>query len=179
MIEEVLKHLKSDVDKKTKFNLIKEIIICYCVQENHVFNCYRNLKHLELEISELLNDNLETEFIQKCLKIIETELEILHVRMRIAQSLDDVGEKEKSDFQLNWTDSKTDIVELIYSVKDSIGNGKVSIKRITECFEHFFNVKIGNVYDIINDISMRKVNRTRYLNKITDNFQKVLELMDS
>lgn len=63
MIEEVLKHLKSDVDKKTKFNLIKEIIICYCVQENHVFNCYRNLKHLELEISELLNDNLETELL--------------------------------------------------------------------------------------------------------------------
>lgn len=179
MIEEVLKHLKSGADPKTKLNLIREIIICYCVKEKHVLDCYRNLKYLQLELTELLNDYFEQEIIQKCLRIVETEREILNVRMRLAQNLDDVGEKETSDNRLNWTDSKTDLVELIYSIKDSIGEGKVSIKRITASFEYFFNIKIGNVYDIINDISVRKTSRTRYLSKITDNFQKILEQMDS
>lgn len=179
MIEEVMKLLASDIEFKTKLHLIEDTIVCYCIKEEHVFNCYRTLKHLELELPELLNECDGQKVIRKILKIIEIELDILHVRMRIAQNLEDIGEKNAFDFHLNWTDSKTDMVELIYSIKDSIGEGKVSIKKIKTCFEYFFDIQLGNIYDTLNDISSRKINRTRYIDKMTTNFQKMLDQMDA
>lgn len=179
MIEEVLKLLASDIEFKTKLHLIEDAIVSYCVTEEQVFHCYRTLKHLELELSESSDECISMDVCRKVLKIIETELDILNVRMRIAQNLEDIGERKMFDFRLHWTDSKTDLVELIYSIKDSIGGGKASVKQITTCFEYFFDIKLGNIYDVINDISLRKMNRTKYIDKITVNFQKVLDQMDA
>lgn len=72
MFEEILKQLTTDLDSKTKLSRIKEVIICYCVEEKQILNCYRTLKHLELDLleySDLCNDK---EFVKKILKIIET-----------------------------------------------------------------------------------------------------------
>lgn len=179
MFEEILKQLTTDLDSKTKLSRIKEVIICYCVEEKQILNCYRTLKHLELDLleySDLCNDK---EFVKKILKIIETELDILNVRMRIAQNPNDVGENSANNLQLKWTDSKTDLVELIYFIKSSIGHGNDSIKHIKTCFEYFFQIKLGNIYDILNDISSRKINRTKYIDRMTVRFQNVLDQLDS
>lgn len=180
MLDKVLKHLGSDIDAKTKLSEIKKIIICYCTKEKHILECYRNLKHLELDVLEFSDSNEDKGFINKIAKIIETEIDILHVRMKVAQNLDDVGEESSSAaLRLKWTDSKTDMVELIYCIKNSIENGKVSIKHIKNCFEHLFQINLGNVYDIINDISLRKINRTRYIDRMNLNFQNILDRLDA
>lgn len=95
MIEEVLKLLASDIDFKTKLHLIEDAIVCYCVKEEQVFNCYRTLKHLELELPESSDEGECMDASRNVLKIIETELDILNVRMRIAQNLEDIGESGK------------------------------------------------------------------------------------
>ncbi len=180
MLKKVLKHLASDIDAKTKLSEIKEIIICYCEKEKHILDCYRNLKHLELDVLEFSNSSEDKGVLDKITKIIETEIDILHVRMRIAQSLDDVGEQSSSTaLRLKWTDSKTDMVELIYCIKNSIENGKVSIKHIKNCFEYLFQINLGNIYDTINDISLRKINRTRYIDRMSINFQNILDRLDA
>lgn len=185
MVEDIKNYLFLDVDDGNKFSLIKETIVNYCIRESHVFQCYRILKYLEIELMDLFENNefqkVSPSIVKKILKILKTELEIVEIKMRIAHSLDDIGEtsREGEVPKMKWTDAKTDLVELIYGIRNSIDGGKVTLKKIVTCFEYMFQIKIGNVYDIINEISLRKQDRVRYINRLAENLKNVLENMDA
>lgn len=185
MINEILDHLLMNVNEEEKFYLIRNEIIDYCSNETRVFQCYRDLKYLEVELQDLLDKSVPDfkkgeKVILKILKIIKTEVEIVQIRMKFANNLEDIGEESFTNVpRVQWTDPKINLVELIYAVKPSVEYGKVTLKKITECFEYIFQIRLGNIYDMLNEISLRKLNRARYINKLMENFNQVLDKMDS
>jgi len=68
---------------------------------------------------------------------------------------------------MTWTESKAAAVELINALifYRCINNGDCTIKQVISHFETCFNIKVGNYYDIFNEIKARK-NPTQFLDKI-------------
>ncbi|GHV18943.1 hypothetical protein FACS1894169_15830 [Bacteroidia bacterium] len=69
-----------------------------------------------------------------------------------------------------WTDSKTDLTELIYGlyVKGSIDKGNVDIKELADYFGNFLNIDLKDIYRIYLNIRSRKDSRTLFLDSLTD-----------
>lgn len=61
-------------------------------------------------------------------------------------------------YQLNWTQNKTALIELIYGLyfSNSLNNGQCKINEIKEVFEAVFNVDLGNVYRTFHEIKNRE-----------------------
>jgi hypothetical protein len=71
---------------------------------------------------------------------------------------------------LEWTDSQTDLVELIYAlyVKGSFNNGKAKLKEIAAWVEAHLNTDVGNYYNTIKEIGNRKKGQVKYLDDLRD-----------
>jgi len=82
---------------------------------------------------------------------------------------------------LNWTSSKTDLIELIYALKVSgaINGGTVNIKELTDSLSKLFNVEITNYYKTYSEIKGRGKERTKFLSVLVDNLNAKLEHDDS
>lgn len=77
-------------------------------------------------------------------------------------------ESETDRPSLVWTGSKTDLIELIYSLHsvEVLNGGSADIKLIATCFETMFNVRLGNVYKIYQEIQFRKSGQTNFLDQM-------------
>ena len=82
---------------------------------------------------------------------------------------------------LNWTGSKTDLIELIYALHSSgiINNGNVEIKDIATKFQNAFNIDLGNYYHGFVEMRARKINQTKFLDKLKDNLLKYIHSLDT
>ena len=78
---------------------------------------------------------------------------------------------------LNWTGSKADLTELIYSLyyQSVLDNGNTDIRLIAEYFENAFNIDLGNFYHTYLEIRNRKRNRTKFLDALRDNLIKKMD----
>lgn len=58
---------------------------------------------------------------------------------------------------LQWTDKKTALIELMYGLhfSNAVNNGRISIKELKLVFEKIFNVDLGNVYRAFHEIKNR------------------------
>jgi len=67
-----------------------------------------------------------------------------------------------------WSGTKTELIELISGLNSnkSIGNGNLSIKELNEICKVNFGIDPGNIYKILDQISARKMNPTKYLDKL-------------
>ncbi|KUG10698.1 MULTISPECIES: RteC domain-containing protein [Weeksellaceae] len=81
---------------------------------------------------------------------------------------------------LNWTGSKTSLIELIYSLQSqgSIDNGNADIKIIAKTFENMFNVNLGDFYHSYLELKARKMNRTKFLDSLRDALIKRMDEQD-
>ncbi|RUT79057.1 hypothetical protein DLK05_05665 [Ancylomarina longa] len=80
-------------------------------------------------------------------------------------------ENEKFDSpQLNWTESKAALVELIYALHSShsINEGRVDIKTIAELFESMFSIELGDVYHTFSEVRNRKIEQTKFIDLLKD-----------
>ncbi|WP_281980352.1 RteC domain-containing protein [Tenacibaculum mesophilum] len=70
--------------------------------------------------------------------------------------------------KLEWTASKTDLIELIYALQSTgaIRDGKVGIKEMATACEQLFNIDLGNYYKTYIEIKARKTGRTNFINKL-------------
>ena len=72
---------------------------------------------------------------------------------------------------LNWSVSKVDLVELIYSLHHTkaFNNGNSDIKEIAAYFSKMFNVEIeDSIYRSYLDIKSRKTDRAKFLKQLSD-----------
>lgn len=71
--------------------------------------------------------------------------------------------------QLEWTASKSALVELIYALhfSNAINNGNCEIKQIAETFESIFNTQIGDIYKVFAEIKQRQKSPTKFLEELT------------
>jgi hypothetical protein len=79
--------------------------------------------------------------------------------------------------ELEWTDSQTDLVELIYGLhlKGSFNKGNTDLKMIVGFFERHLGIKIRNYPILWQDIKRRKKAGTKYLDEMKD---RLIQKMD-
>lgn len=80
--------------------------------------------------------------------------------------------------ELQWTGTNLDFIELIYGLHHNkvVNSGNKEVKEIAKTFCKAFNLDIEEqVYRYFIDIKRRKVNKTRFLNSMAENLNKVLE----
>lgn len=85
---------------------------------------------------------------------------------------------EIPESNLNWTGSKTALIELIYALyaDGNLNSSNADIKTIAGTFEKMFNVDLGDYYRNFMAIRIRKKGRVQYLEKLQE---KLIDYMDS
>ncbi|WP_299159172.1 RteC domain-containing protein [uncultured Tenacibaculum sp.] len=79
-----------------------------------------------------------------------------------------------------WTGNKTDLIELVYALyaSGSVNKGTAEIKDIARIAERIFKVDLGNYYHTFIEIKSRKINQTKYLDKLKTSFLDYIEKSD-
>ncbi len=82
--------------------------------------------------------------------------------------------------KLNWTGSKTALIELIYALHSQgvLDNGNADIKIIAKTIERAFNVDLGDFYHTFMEIKSRKINRTKFLDSLRERLLKKMDEED-
>ncbi len=82
---------------------------------------------------------------------------------------------------LQWTDSKSGLIELIYALqeKGSFNNGKATLKEITNYFERIFSVELGNTSRTFQVILSRKMDYANFLEKLKKKFLERIDRNES
>ena len=67
---------------------------------------------------------------------------------------------------MDWL--KSALVELLYALQSagSCNNGDIDLKQLANHFEHLFNIDLGNYYRIFQEMRIRKMNRTTFLDQL-------------
>ena len=80
--------------------------------------------------------------------------------------------------KLFWTGNKTDLIELIYALHSSgaINSGTADIKEVASVCEQMFNINLGDYYRTFLEIRSRKINQTKFIDKLKESLEnKMLE----
>ncbi len=155
----------SDFAKYCKLNATKLDYI-YFLRADHQLDLFmiRNLEDPEFSTShdflasQIITFNLLTKFYDnelKLLKTIKVNVVIKEVKPAILQNL-------------TWTASKTALSELIISLHSlkAIGNGEVELNKIVAAFELIFDIKLGNIHKIFDQIRDREKDPTKFLDSL-------------
>lgn len=80
---------------------------------------------------------------------------------------------------INWTASKTDLIELIYGLYTNrvFNNGKTTIKEITHFFEEALGVQLGNTSLRFQEILRRK-DSIAFLDQLRDALETYMTRID-
>lgn len=81
--------------------------------------------------------------------------------------------------KLKWTANRLDLVELIYALQASgaINYGDADLKDLAKVFETMFQIQIGDLYRSFHDISNRKKDQIKFVNRLEGDLErKILEL---
>ena len=73
-----------------------------------------------------------------------------------------------------------DTQQMIYAIFETncFNQGKVTLKRLTDCFENMFDVDVGNAYHIYTELKERQ-NRTQFLDELKANLIVKMDADDS
>tara|TARA_R100000353_G_scaffold52219_2_gene41571 strand:- start:74740 stop:75591 length:852 start_codon:yes stop_codon:yes gene_type:complete len=82
--------------------------------------------------------------------------------------------------RLGWTASKTDLIELIYALQASgaIKSGTAGIKEMASACEDIFELKLGNVYRTFLEIRERKIDQTKFIDRLKATLLRRMEERD-
>lgn len=113
----------------------------------------------------MANDRLEV--------YLKTEIDALSIKAN-NPNWGQVGILGSSSLQ--WTESKTALVELIYALQAStaINKGNVDIRELVALFEQIFNVRLTDVYRTYVEIKIRAT-PTKFLDSLKDGLVKKIE----
>lgn len=80
-----------------------------------------------------------------------------------------------------WTASKTDLIELIYALHTQkvFNDGKADLNEIAKSFEKLFDIELGDIYRACNEIKNRKINKTKFIDTLSENLNKRFDEKDN
>ncbi len=83
-------------------------------------------------------------------------------------------------FHLQWTGNKVDLTELIYALHEAavINNGNIDIKELVTTFQSLLNVDLGDYYRAFIEIRSRKINTTKFLDRMTNSLKLKMTQID-
>lgn len=78
---------------------------------------------------------------------------------------------------VKWTENKTSLIELIYALHTEkvFNDGKTELVEIAKYFERIFDIELGDIYRASNEIKNRKINKTKFLDRLKENLNKRFE----
>lgn len=81
--------------------------------------------------------------------------------------------------KLFWTGNKTDLIELIYALHSSgsVNSGTADIKEMASACEQMFNIDLGDYYRTFLEIRSRKINQTKFIDKLKNSLEN--KMLDS
>ncbi|WP_310559178.1 RteC domain-containing protein [Flavobacterium sp.] len=82
-----------------------------------------------------------------------------------------------STSDLQWTGTKFELIELIYALHHQkvINHGRVDLKEVAKQFYKTLNIDYEeNIYRYYSDIKLRKTNKTRFMQSLSDNLNQKL-----
>ncbi len=107
--------------------------------------------------------------------ILAYDMLIIHLKKETSKLENTNGMETESpsnqkQSKLFWTNSKTDLIELIYALHSSgaINNGTADIKEMATAYEQIFNIDLGNFYHTFIELRSRKSNNTKFLDLLKD-----------
>jgi hypothetical protein len=151
----------------------------YFLREN------KQLDLFSIDISIYLDSEFYTSHDKLAAEVIAYDLltnfykkEISKLKSISSGKFDDDNKRVQS--RLNWTASKTDLIELVYALKVSgaINTGNINTKELVNIFSSLFNVEVSNYYKTYSEIKNRSTERTKFLKKLAEDFQAKLEYDD-
>ncbi|MDQ6815651.1 MAG: RteC domain-containing protein, partial [Bacteroidota bacterium] len=125
--------------------------------------------------------NFTTIYDHKISKIIAYELLSEFIKSMLAKLDIQHGlsgtENASNTANVSWTSSKVSLVELLYAVQSSgsCNNGKIDLKQLANHFEKIFNIDLGNYYRVFQEMRIRKINRTTFLDQLKE---RLIQRMD-
>ncbi len=116
-------------------------------------------------ISKIMAFELVSEFIKSML-----------AKLDIHQDLSG-GEKSLTMANVNWTGSKVALVELLYALQSagSCNNGNIDLKQLASHLENLFNIDLGNYYRVFQEMRIRRISRTTFLDHLKE---RLVQRMD-
>lgn len=184
-------HLKNEL-KKLESQKRKNLKFYQYYKHNNTYLDYlyfiRENKQLELFSTDITihldsefyssHDTLAAEVIAYYLLTNFYNKEISKLKSISKGKFDDTNQNNKTP--LNWTASKTDLIELVYALKVSgvINTGNINTKELVNIFSSLFNIEVSNYYKIYSDIKNRSTERTKFLKKLVEDFQAKLDYDD-
>lgn len=120
------------------------------------------------KLSKIIAFESLSEFIKESINKLELKNELF-----INQSSD---KKQK----ITWTASKVSLIELLYALQStgSCNNGTIDVKSLAIHLENLFNIDLGNYYRVFQEIRIRKVSRTTFLDQLKDRLIKRMDESD-
>ena len=119
--------------------------------------------------------NFSTSHDYKVAKILANDLIQVYLEDRL--SCLQKRSKPINHRNLNWTASKTALIELIYALYSQgvFENANADVKHIAKYFESVFNIELGDFYHTFMDIKSRKINRTKFIDNLKLNLVRKIE----
>lgn len=124
------------------------------------------------------DDNFSTTHDRKLAKVLAHEMLREYFRKAIEELQHEPGGEALS---LEWTASKMSAIELIYALQftGAVNNGKSEIKYVISAFERVFKINLGNFYRGFHELTMRKGNRTMFLDALKERLIQKLDDRDA
>ena len=142
-----------------------------------------NIRLFPDSLSFFVDDKFSTSHDSTVATILAYDMLIIYLKTEIDKLENNHGmEANYNAFQkqskLFWTGNKTDLIELIYALHTSgaINSGAADIKEVALVCEQMFNVNLGDYYRTFLEIRSRKINQTKFIDKLKESLtNKMLE----
>lgn len=126
--------------------------------------------------SAMIDKRFSTGYDDKLARLLSQEL----IRRTIIEMIRKIDSQTTFQSSVNWTGNKTDAIELLVALHASgnINHGEAEVKQVIQSFEECFNIKLGNYYDLLKKIRMRKGGRSNFLDVLKEKLLTRLDQME-
>jgi hypothetical protein len=183
-----VKYLNNHIDKlQIYFNVNLEFYQYYrrgatFLDEQYFLRGKANMRLYPDRFHFLTDEKFSTSHDSKVATILAFDMLIIHLKKEV-DKLEDNGMETnvntlKKQSELFWTGNKTELVELIYALHSAgrINSGTADIKELAMACEEMFNISLGDYYRTFLEIRSRKINQTKFIDKLKESLTtKMLE----
>lgn len=120
----------------------------------------------------------------KVAKIIASEMLVSYIEQAVSDIEQGTNYVPKPSiitrFNIAWTASKTDFIELLYGLHciGAFNNGNVELSKVMGAFAASFGVDFGNYSRYLQQMRIRKKNRTSFIDKMRDKLTGYMDELD-
>lgn len=171
------KYYRDTLAKLQNFALRNHEFYQYCLAGDtyHDHRYFTRQSHAQKCINR--DDNFSTTHDMKLAKVLVHEL----LREYFRKAIEGLQPESSNEvLSLEWTASKMAAIELVYALQftGAVNNGKSEIKYVISAFERMFKISLGNFYRGFHELTLRKGNRTTFLDSLKERLTQKLDDRD-